>query len=181
MLYYSTDVFTKAGLEESTAKLATVGTGGIMVLMTLVSTFFVDRLGRRALLLLGLVGMFVSSLAVTATLALAGESEVVRALAVVSVLAFVVLFSLGPGSIPWLITAELFSQGPRPAAMACSVTVNWAANLVVSLAFPPMQVALQYLVFAPFSVLLFLFSLFTALLVPETKNKTVREIADSFR
>lgn len=43
------------------------------------------------------------------------------------------------------------------------------------------QEKLGYFVFTPFSVLLLLFSLFTALRVPETKQKTFREIADSLR
>ena len=34
-------------------------------------------------------------------------------LSVVSTLFYVVFFAVGPGSIPWMITAELFSQGPR--------------------------------------------------------------------
>ncbi|KAJ1521313.1 hypothetical protein ONE63_002990 [Megalurothrips usitatus] len=180
VLYYSTSVFQEAGMAEDAAKNTTVGVGGIMVVMTLVSAPFADRLGRRALMLVGLVGMFVCSLGVTATLALE-QYVAMRALAVVAVLAFVVLFSVGPGSIPWLITAELFSQGPRPAAVAVATVVNWAANFAVSIAFPPMQKELKYLVFAPFSALLFLFSLFAAFRVPETKNKTFREIADSLR
>ncbi|CAG9781697.1 unnamed protein product [Diatraea saccharalis] len=60
-------------------------------------------------------------------------------LSVVSTLSFVVFFALGPGSIPWLITAELFSQGPRPSAMAIAVLVNWMANFVVGIGFPSMK------------------------------------------
>lgn len=61
-------------------------------------------------------------------------------LSVVSVLAFVVFFAVGPGSIPWMITAELFSQGPRPSAMAIAVLVNWMANFVVGIGFPSLKV-----------------------------------------
>lgn len=61
-------------------------------------------------------------------------------LSVISVLAFVVFFAVGPGSIPWMITAELFSQGPRPTAMALAVLVNWSANFVVGIGFPTLQV-----------------------------------------
>lgn len=62
-------------------------------------------------------------------------------LSVVSTLSFVVFFAVGPGSIPWLITAELFSQGPRPSAMAIAVLVNWMANFVVGIGFPSMKVS----------------------------------------
>lgn len=61
-------------------------------------------------------------------------------LSVVSTLAFVVFFAVGPGSIPWMITAELFSQGPRPTAMAIAVLVNWMANFVVGIGFPSLKV-----------------------------------------
>lgn len=64
-------------------------------------------------------------------------------LSVVSTLSFVVFFAVGPGSIPWLITAELFSQGPRPSAMAIAVLVNWMANFMVGIGFPSMNVRIQ--------------------------------------
>lgn len=63
-------------------------------------------------------------------------------LSVVSTLSFVVFFAVGPGSIPWMITAELFSQGPRPAAMSIAVLVNWMANFLVGIGFPSMKVRL---------------------------------------
>lgn len=61
-------------------------------------------------------------------------------LSVVSTLGFVVFFAVGPGSIPWMITAELFSQGPRPAAMSIAVLVNWLTNFLVGIGFPTMKV-----------------------------------------
>lgn len=61
-------------------------------------------------------------------------------LSVVFTLSFVVFFAGGPGSIPWMITAELFSQGPRPAAMSIAVLVNWMANFLVGIGFPTMKV-----------------------------------------
>lgn len=54
---------------------------------------------------------------------------------------FIIVFFIG--SVPWLIVAELFSQGPRPAAMSVSVFVNWVSNFAVGYAFPYMQVILR--------------------------------------
>lgn len=53
---------------------------------------------------------------------------------------FVSFFEIGPGPIPWFIVAELFSQGPRPAAMALAGFCNWTSNFVVGLTFPYIQV-----------------------------------------
>lgn len=49
---------------------------------------------------------------------------------------------MGPGPIPWFIVAELFSQGPRPAAMAVSGLSNWTANFLVGLGFPKLEVSI---------------------------------------
>ena len=50
---------------------------------------------------------------------------------------FVALFAVGPGSIPWLITAELFNQAFRVPASSVAVMVNWTANFAVGLGFKP--------------------------------------------
>uniref|UniRef100_A0A2K5CZS5 Major facilitator superfamily (MFS) profile domain-containing protein n=1 Tax=Aotus nancymaae TaxID=37293 RepID=A0A2K5CZS5_AOTNA len=53
-----------------------------------------------------------------------------------AILVFVAFFEIGPGPIPWFIVAELFSQGPRPAAMAVAGCSNWTSNFLVGLLFP---------------------------------------------
>lgn len=61
-------------------------------------------------------------------------------MAIVAVMMFVAFFELGPGPIPWFIVAELFSQGPRPAAMAVAGCCNWTANFLVGMSFPKLVV-----------------------------------------
>jgi SP family facilitated glucose transporter-like MFS transporter 1 len=51
---------------------------------------------------------------------------------------FVTFFGIGPGSIPWLITSELFNQAYRAPASSIAVLVNWSANFAVGLAFKPL-------------------------------------------
>lgn len=53
---------------------------------------------------------------------------------------FVAMFEMGPGPIPWFIVAELFSQGPRPAAIAVAGCCNWTANFLVGISFPKLEV-----------------------------------------
>lgn len=61
-------------------------------------------------------------------------------MAIFAVMLFVAMFELGPGPIPWFIVAELFSQGPRPAAMAVAGCCNWTANFLVGMSFPKLVV-----------------------------------------
>ncbi|KAF9797293.1 hypothetical protein SFRURICE_006275, partial [Spodoptera frugiperda] len=188
VFYYSTSLFTSSGLTDESAKFATMGIGAIMVGMTLVSLPLMDRTGRRTLHLYGLGGMFIFSIFITISFLIKEFFGYVQEmidwmsyLSVVSTLSFVVFFAVGPGSIPWLITAELFSQGPRPSAMAIAVLVNWMANFVVGIGFPSMKALLENYTFLPFSVFLAIFWIFTYKKVPETKNKTFEEILALFR
>ncbi|XP_023234296.1 glucose transporter type 1-like [Centruroides sculpturatus] len=181
VLYYSTGLFTAAGLTEDTAKYATIGVGSVLVAMTLVSIPLMDRAGRRTLHLYGLGGMFIFSIFITISLLVKFLYHWVTYLSVVSTLFFVVFYAIGPGPIPWMITAELFSQGPRPAAMSITALCNWFANFIVGLVFPQMQRFLENYTFLPFTALLAIFWTFTYRKIPETKNKTFEEIAALFR
>lgn len=58
-----------------------------------------------------------------------------------AILVFVAFFEIGPGPIPWFIVAELFGQGPRPAAMAVAGCSNWTSNFLVGLLFPSAAVS----------------------------------------
>ncbi|KAK7584184.1 hypothetical protein V9T40_005147 [Parthenolecanium corni] len=188
VFYYSTDLFQRAGLPEDIAKFMTIGIGLIMFVMTIITIPLMDRMGRRSLHLYGLGGMFIFSIFITISF-LAKEffgfvQEMVdwmSYLSVVSVLGYVVFFAVGPGSIPWMITAELFSQGPRPAAMSIAVLVNWMSNFLVGIGFQTLSDTLENYTFLPFSILLAFFWIFTYQRVPETKNKTFEEISVEFR
>lgn len=54
---------------------------------------------------------------------------------IVAIFGFVAFFEIGPGPIPWFIVAELFSQGPRPAAMAVASFSNWTCNFLIGMGF----------------------------------------------
>ncbi|XP_060600218.1 glucose transporter type 1-like [Ruditapes philippinarum] len=179
IFYYSFNLFKRAGLSETTAAHATSGVGGTMIVMTVVSVPLMDRVGRRTLHLLGLGTMFIFTILITLSLSLTYLASWLKIANIIVSLLYVVGFAIGPGSIPWLIVSELFSQGARPAAMSVSVVVNWAANFAVAYAFPYMQSGLSDFSFLPFTALLGIFFLFTLKFVPETKNRTIEEILQS--
>ncbi|KAG5830174.1 hypothetical protein ANANG_G00315580 [Anguilla anguilla] len=93
---------------------------------------------------------------------------------------FVCFFEIDPGPIPWFIVAELFSQGPRPAAMALAGFCNWSCNFVIGMSFPYIEALCGSYVFLIFAAILFGSTVFTYFRVPETKGKTFEEIAAEF-
>jgi len=58
---------------------------------------------------------------------------------------FVSFFEIGPGPIPWFIVAELFSQGPRPAAIALAGCCNWTCNFIIGMFFPYLEVRVSFI------------------------------------
>ncbi|XP_033492750.1 solute carrier family 2, facilitated glucose transporter member 3a isoform X1 [Epinephelus lanceolatus] len=177
VFYYSTGIFDSAGVKQPI--YATIGAGIVNTVFTVVSLFLVEKAGRRTLHLLGLGGMAISALLMTISLLLK-DLPVMSYMAIIAVMLFVAMFELGPGPIPWFIVAELFSQGPRPAAMAVAGCCNWTANFLVGISFPKLVEACGPWVFLIFTAFLIIFFIFTFIKVPETKGKTFDEIARSF-
>ncbi|KAF4022826.1 hypothetical protein G4228_014854 [Cervus hanglu yarkandensis] len=97
-----------------------------------------------------------------------------------AILVFVAFFEIGPGPIPWFIVAELFGQGPRPAAMAVAGCSNWTSNFLVGLLFPSAAFYLGAYVFIVFTAFLVIFWVFTFFKVPETRGRTFEEITRAF-
>ncbi|KAM7383321.1 hypothetical protein PAMP_002984 [Pampus punctatissimus] len=178
VFYYSTGIFEGAGVTQPI--YATIGAGVVNTVFTIVSLFLVEKAGRRTLQLIGLGGMAICALLITISLSLVEKSNSLSYLAIVAVFGFVASFEMGPGPIPWFIVAELFSQGPRPAAMAISGFSNWTANFLVGITFPKLREVCGSYVFIIFMVLLILFFIFTFLRVPETKGRTFDDIAQGF-
>uniref|UniRef100_A0A674K5W2 Solute carrier family 2, facilitated glucose transporter member 4 n=1 Tax=Terrapene triunguis TaxID=2587831 RepID=A0A674K5W2_9SAUR len=179
IFYYSTSIFESAGLEQPV--FATIGAGAINAAFTIVSLFLVERAGRRTLHLVGLGGMMVCAVVMTVALVYLDRVPAMSYISMVAIFGFVAFFEIGPGPIPWFIVAELFSQGPRPAAMAVAGSCNWTCNFIVGMAFQSMADACGPYVFLIFAALLLGFFLFTYFKVPETRGRTFDQIAAAFR
>ncbi|KAG7519541.1 solute carrier family 2, facilitated glucose transporter member 1-like [Solea senegalensis] len=179
VFYYSTGIFEKAGVSQPV--YATIGTGVVNTVFTVVSLFVVERVGRRPLHLIGLMGMAISAVCLTIAMALLEQLRWMSYVSIAAIFSFVAFFEIGPGPIPWFIIAELFSQGPRPAAIAVAGCSNWSANFLVGMGFQYVEQLFGPYVFIIFTVMLLGFFVFTYLKVPETKGRTFDEIAAGFR
>ncbi|XP_047405913.1 solute carrier family 2, facilitated glucose transporter member 3 [Sciurus carolinensis] len=178
VFYYSTGIFKDAGVEEPI--YATIGAGVVNTIFTVVSLFLVERAGRRTLHMIGLGGMAVCSIMMTISLLLKDEYDSMSFVCITAILVYVAFFEIGPGPIPWFIVAELFGQGPRPAAMAVAGCSNWTSNFLVGLLFPSAAVYLGAYVFLVFATFLIMFLIFTFFKVPETRGRTFEDITRAF-
>ncbi|XP_067828139.1 solute carrier family 2, facilitated glucose transporter member 4-like [Heptranchias perlo] len=179
VFYYSTSIFISMGIERPV--YITIGVGVVNTAFTVVSLFLVERVGRRTLHLLGLAGMSVCAFIMTTSLALLDKLPWMSYISMVAIFGFVAFFEIGPGPIPWFIVAELFSQGPRPAAMTVAGFANWTSNFIVGMSFQYIVELCGPFVFLIFAFLLIVFCGLTYFKVPETRGKTFDQIASAFR
>merc|ERR1719317_1049342 len=140
-----------------------------------------EKDGRKTLMLIGLVAMFLMTTLLLASLLTFKTVHVMSYVAIVAVILFVVGFATGPGSIPWFFVTELFAQSGRPTATSIAVSVNWSANFLVGLGFEPIQMLCGPYVFLVFMVIQVFFIVYVFVAVPETKNRTIDEITAQFR
>lgn len=177
VIYFAPTIFQSAGLSSAaTSILATAGVGAVNVIMTLVSIRLIDRLGRRQLLYWSLGGMALTLFVLSAAFH-AGASGQLAWIAVASVAAFVGFFAIGLGPVFWLLIAEIFPLDLRGRAMSLATVANWGFNLIVSATFLNIVAAVgsagAFLLYAVLSVLALVF---IAMLVPETKGRTLEQI-----
>ncbi len=180
VIYFSTTIFESAGLNEHNARLATVGVGTINVIATIFAVYFVEHIGRKKLMIGGLLGMMLSSGVLFGSLIMEEQVRGFEAASVMAVYAFIIFFAIGPGPIPWFFTTEVFNTQARPVATAITVTVNWFANFVVGLSFEPLENTIGPYVFVLFGIFQFMSVVYIHFLVPETKDKTVDEILEYY-
>ncbi|KSU60263.1 MULTISPECIES: sugar porter family MFS transporter [unclassified Gordonia (in: high G+C Gram-positive bacteria)] len=148
IFYYSTTLWQSVGFSEADSFKTSVITAVINVVMTFVAILFVDRIGRRKLLLGGSVGMFIGLLmACIAFTQQIGEGENITlpdpwgVVALIGANLFVVAFAATWGPVMWVMLGEMFPNRIRGVALGVCTAVNWVANFTISMLFPPMTEA----------------------------------------
>ena len=172
VLYFARRIFEMAGCTSSGALAVTAGMGVVNALSTLAGVFLIDRIGRRALLIIGGVGYVVSLFACSAAVMLDCGG-----LAATMVFLFVVSHMLGQGTVIWVLIAEVFPQQYRAQGQALGSFTHWFFAAVVSLLFPMAVDAVPpWAIFGFFGVMMVLHLLWAIFLVPETKGRRLEDI-----
>jgi SP family galactose:H+ symporter-like MFS transporter len=190
IIYYADQIFASAGFtsQSSQTTVTTWAVGGVNVLATLIAIAFIDRLGRRKLLLAGLLGMgfslvmvgiafrFIDATPLGAAAAGPSGAGIVTLLALV---AFIICFAFSMGPVVWTVINEIFPGHIRGRAVAVATAANWGSAFLVSQGFLSLIGAIGN----PFTF--WLFALFCGAgwiwiyrVVPETKGRSLEQIQD---
>ena len=169
VFYYGAVLWQSVGFAESDALLINVLSGGISILACLIAVSFVDRVGRKPLLLIGSLGMAVSLSVVSLTfsggsLDQAGQlllSPSAGIAALVAANAFVFCFNFSWGPVMWVMLGEIFPNTLRGSALALAGLAQWTANFAVTMTFPifldSIGLAMTYAIYAVGAALSLLF------------------------
>lgn len=177
IIYYSTRIFTAAGAGIGDAFTSTVIVGFVNLMFTLVAVRYIDRWGRRPLLMVGLTGQF---LALSTVAILFGNGSGATVL-LIAVLVFIASFAMSIGPIGWLIASEIFPGKIRGRAMSLASFTIWVSTFIVAQTFPMLNEGIgasnTFWIFAGVSLFGLLFVIW---LVPETKGRSLEEIERSW-
>ncbi|MDR4037150.1 MAG: sugar porter family MFS transporter, partial [Parabacteroides sp.] len=137
VIYYSPKIFLMAGFDGAVSAIgASVGVGVVNLLFTLLSVYFVDRLGRRKLYFLGLSGIVISlSLLATSFIFAAQLGDSGKWLSIVLIFLYVGFFAISIGPLGWLIVSEVFPQKLRGLGASLGSLSVWFFNAIVSFTF----------------------------------------------
>ncbi len=191
IIYYANKIFAQAGFAtpQDQAAATTWAIGGVNVLATFIAVAYVDRFGRRPLLLAGLVGM--SSALITVGISFhfmdnadtsgagAGGPTTAGIITLVALVVFIASFAFSLGPVVWTVINEIFPNRVRGRAVAVATAVNWGSAWLVSQFFLTLIDSIgnsaTFYLFGAFSVIAYVWIWKT---VPETKGRTLEEIQE---
>jgi len=195
MMYYIIYVFQGAGLTGRRGNLIADSVQYVLnVAMTVPAIIYIDKWGRRPMLLTGtlLMGFFLYLVGgLQARFGAWGEVDgsrvwvisdnkaATKAIIVCSYL-FVSSFACTMGPVSWTYPAELYSLKIRGKAVSIATATNWAFNTALAFAVPPGLSSIAwktYFIFGTFNFAAFIHIFF---MYPETVGRTLEEVEDIF-
>lgn len=170
---YAEEVFSSAGYGISGTLFNIVLTGSVSLIFTVISMFFVDRWGRRGLMLTGAGG-----LAVVYLIMAAGYFLQIKGLFMLFwVVTAISIYSLTLAPITWVLLSEIFPNKIRGHAMSVATFSLWFACLILTVSFPFLNKAFgasgTFTIYAIICIAGFIY-MFKRL--PETKGKSLEQI-----
>jgi sugar porter (SP) family MFS transporter len=177
VMIYSSDIFRAAGFSTESAILQTVVVGFTNLVFTIIAMFFIDKIGRKKMLLIGSVGMSIF----LAIFAYIFFYDIKGFMPLVFMISFVACFAFSQGAVIWVLFAEMFPNNIRARGSSVGSFSHWAFYALVLFVFPVMRGSfidnrgIGY-IFAFFSLVTLGSFFFFRKFIVETKGKSLEEM-----
>ena len=174
IIYYAPRIFEMTGLGQSTALLSSAGIGLVNFVFTLLGVNFIDRFGRRTLMLIGSVGL----IATLGLVARAFYSQQFGGMLVpVLLFVYIAFFAFSQGAVIWVFISEIFPNAVRAKGQALGSSTHWVMATLIAFTFPYFAEHLGGgTTFAFFCAMMVLQLLFVWRFMPETKGTSLEQM-----
>lgn len=170
ILYYAPRIFDIAGFDQQLSYLQPIYIGGTNLFFTFIGMSIIDKLGRKKLLLMGAVGMFIFLL-----LTAFGLRDGNNTFLLYYIIGFIACFALSQGAVIWVFLSEIFPNEIRAKGSSLGSTTHWVFAALISWVFPVIVEGIPdggYYIFLFYAIMVVLSFLFI-LGLPETKGKSL--------
>lgn len=177
IIYYAPRIFEMTGLGRNSSLLSTVGIGVVNFIFTIIAINFIDRIGRKTLMLIGSIGLI-------ATLGLVAQAFYSHNFSgwsvIIYLLFYIAFFALSQGAVIWVFIAEIFPNQVRAKGQTLGSSTHWVMAAIIAFSFPMLAEKLGGgNTFLFFSIMMVLQLLFVWKVMPETKGKSLEQIERS--
>lgn len=185
VFYYGATLWEAVGFSENYALQINILSGALSIGACIFTIAFVDRIGRKPLLLIGSAGMAVTlaTVAYAFSTAITGADGAVSlpgnngVIALVAANLYVVFFNFSWGPIMWVMLGEMFPNQIRGSGLAVAGFAQWIANAAISVSFPALAVspglAVTYTGYAIFAAISFFF---VKAMINETRGRELEDM-----
>lgn len=176
VIYYAPRIFEAAGLASNTALLSSVGIGVINLTFTMLGIFLIDRFGRRSLMLVGSIG-YIITLSVVSWAFFTGASGFI---VVLFLFGFIAAHAIGQGAVIWVFISEIFPNHVRAYGQSFGAGIHWVFAALITLFtlfFMDLLGDNPGPLFGFFAFMMVLQLIFVVRMMPETKGRSLEEIA----
>jgi len=186
-MYYSPTILQMAGYtDNATAIWFSDAVALANALFTILALYLIDRIGRRKLMMGSMLGLTVGLVLIGLSFFLKSHGllsdKIAGFMAVSSLVFYVAFFATGMGPIPWAVNAEIYPLSVRGLANGVATTVNWSANLIVSMTFLSyIELVTTVGAFWTYAAIGAIGTVFFFIVLPETKGKSIEEIQSIFK
>jgi SP family sugar:H+ symporter-like MFS transporter len=185
IFYYGATLWQLAGFTEDQSLQINIVSGALSIAACFITIYYVDKIGRKPLLLIGSAGMAVTLFALVyafgnGTLDAEGNLQLSASLGTLALIAanlYVIFFNVSWGPIMWVMLGEMFPNQIRGSALAVAGFFQWFSNYLIAQSFPIMAVSLGLAVSYSFYAVCAVISFFLVQkFIHETKGKELEQM-----
>lgn len=171
-LYYAPRIFEQLGAGGNAAMIQTVVMGLVNVIFTIIAIMYVDKFGRKPLLIIGSTGMAIGMIGMS----LLTANNIFGVITLLFMVIYTASFMMSWGPITWVLLSEIFPNRIRSGAMAIAVAVQWLANFTITSTYPSMMNFSGTFTYGFYALMCILSGIFIWKFIPETKGKTLEQL-----